>query len=131
MQDVAARENDEVNVGHMTVVADNGGSEGGNIGEVIETVVTDVNKNDGKLMICEVSGLHYFSCYLLCGAIWKPWKLYVCRSVLVIIIDCSWLQNAMKVYDGNKCLENPDSKVVNMEADKDLAVDCHVRILSL
>lgn len=37
----------------------------------------------------------------------------------------------MKVYDGNKRLENPDSKVVNMEADKDLAVDCHVRILSL
>ncbi|KAL9438135.1 hypothetical protein AB3S75_023907 [Citrus x aurantiifolia] len=87
-QDVAASENDEVNVGHMTVVEDNGGFEGGNNGEVIETVVTDINKNDGKLMICE---------------------------------------NAMKVYDGNKCLENPDSKAVNMEADKDLAVDCHTK----
>ncbi|XP_024045131.1 uncharacterized protein LOC112100302 [Citrus clementina] len=72
----------------MTVVEDNGGSEGGNNGEVIETVVTDINKNDGKLMICE---------------------------------------NAMKAYDGNKCLENPDSKAVNMEADKDLAVDCHTK----
>lgn len=75
MQDVAASENDEVNVGHMTVVEDNGGSEGGNNGEVIETVVTDINKNDGKLMICEVSDLHYFSCYLLCGAMWKPRKV--------------------------------------------------------
>lgn len=92
IQDVATRENDEVNVEHMTVVEDNGGSEGGNNGEVIETEVIDAHKNNGELMIFE---------------------------------------NAVKVYDGNNCVANPDNKVANMEADKDLAVDCHVRILSL
>lgn len=43
---------------------------------MIEKEAVDVNQkfiqNDGKLMICEVSGMYYFSWYLLYGTMWKP-----------------------------------------------------------
>lgn len=88
------RENDEDNLEHMKVVEVNGGSNGGNNVEVIETEVTDVNKSNGELMICEVSDLHYFSCYcclMLCGNLGRSRYVIQCWQLSLTALGCRML----------------------------------------
>lgn len=64
MKDEAAKANADDNKEDMTVARVNEGSNG-NDGEIVEKVVLDGNRNDGELMIGEVSDVYYVESYSL------------------------------------------------------------------
>lgn len=60
MKGEGANANAEDNKEDMTVAQVNEGSTTGNDSEIVEKVVLDGNRNDGELMIGEVSNVYYF-----------------------------------------------------------------------